>query len=60
MRELLTFTARFYGTPETQEFESLSRGDAFLMAQRYAAEHDLIVEAVSQEVGKGGLELDCE
>ena len=49
-QKLKTFTARFYGASETQEFESLSRGDAFKMAQRYGAERDLIVEAVSQEI----------
>lgn len=47
-RQLLTFTARFYGSDESQEFESLSRSDAFGMATRYAAENGLMLQTISQ------------
>lgn len=50
MRQLDTYTARFMGTDETQEFESLSRSDAYGMAIRYAFKNDLIVTGVSREV----------
>ena len=49
-RTLNTYTARFVGTEETQEFESLSYDDALRMAIRYSVKNNLIVAGVSREL----------